>query len=89
MLNNEILKKNFLFPVKKLIRNIFWDTQEGSELQLKHVLAKVDKQHFSKNEFLVFFKLFDKNVLPKKKILFIFTYFLIINGLSFCTYQQS
>ena len=56
---------------------------------MKHVLAKVDKKHFSKNEFLVFFKLFDKNVLPKKKIMFIFTYFLIINGLLYCTYLQS
>ena len=25
MLNNEILKKNFRFPGKKLMRNIFWE----------------------------------------------------------------
>ena len=56
---------------------------------MKHVLAKVDKQHFSKNEFLVFFKLFDKNVLHEKKIMFIFNYFSIINGLLCCTWQQS
>ena len=34
--------------------------------EMKHVLAKVDEQHFSKNEFLIFFKLFDKNVLSEK-----------------------
>ena len=44
--------------------------------KLKLKLAKVDKQHFSKNEFLVFFKLFNKNVLPEKKFMFIFDYFL-------------
>ena len=34
MLNNEILqKKTFRFSVKKLFRNIFWDTQNGLELQ--------------------------------------------------------
>ena len=48
---------------------------------MKHVLAKVDNQHFSKNEFLVFVKLFDKNVLPEKKITYIFTYFSVLNGL--------
>ena len=35
---------------------------------LKHVLTKVGKWHFSKNEFFVFFKLFTKNVLPDKKL---------------------
>ena len=34
---------------------------------MKHVLEKVDKWHFSKNEFFVFFKLFTKNVLTEKK----------------------
>ena len=52
---------------------------------MKHVLAKVDKQHFSKIEFLVFFKLFDKNVLPEKKFMFIFNYFSVINGFLCCT----
>ena len=53
--------------------------------KLKHVLVKVDKQHFSKNEFLVFFKLFDKNVLLEKKIMFIFNYVSVVNGLLCCT----
>ena len=51
------------------------------EEHLKHVLAKVDKWHFSKNELFVFFKLFTKNVLAEKKVSCIFTNFLVINSL--------
>ena len=33
MLSNSIFNKIFHFPAKKLIRNVFWDTQEGLEFQ--------------------------------------------------------
>ena len=33
MSNNEILKKNFRFPVEELIRNIFWNIQEGLQIE--------------------------------------------------------
>ena len=35
---------------------------------MKHVVAKVDKLHFSKNEFFIDFNLLTKTNFPEKKI---------------------
>ena len=42
MLNNEILQKTFRFLVKKLVRNIFLDTQKGLEFQILSKLYFID-----------------------------------------------
>ena len=47
---------------------------------MKHVVAKVDKWHFSKNEFFKDFNLFTKTNFPEKKIALIFNQFSVINS---------
>ena len=42
---------------------------------IKHVVAKVEKKHFSKNEFFVDFMLFTESSFPEKKIISIFNLF--------------
>ena len=48
---------------------------------MKHIVAKVDKWHFSKNEFFIDFNLFTKTNLHEKKIILIFNQFSVINSL--------
>ena len=55
---------------------------------MKHVVAKVDKWHFSKNEFFIDFNLFTTYNFPEKKIVLIFDQFLVINSLICRTWQQ-
>ena len=55
---------------------------------MKHVLAEVDKRHFSQNEFFQFSKLFTKAVLSEKKIILIFNNFLVIKSFIRCAEQQ-
>ena len=42
---------------------------------MKHVVAKVDKWHFSKNVFFIDFNLFTKTNFPEKKIVLVFSQF--------------
>ena len=56
--------------------------------QLKHVVAKVDEWHFSKNEFFIDFNLFTKTNFPEKKIVWIFNQFLVIKSLICHSWQQ-
>ena len=60
-----------------------------NEIHLKHIVAKVDKWRFSKNEFFADFNLFTKTNFPEKKIVLIFNQFLVINSLICRTWQQS
>ena len=62
--------------------------REKKFMQLKNVVAKVDKWHFSKNEFFIDFKLFAETNFPEKKIVLIFNQFLVINSLICCTWQE-
>ena len=55
---------------------------------MKHVVAKVDKWHFSKTEFWVDFKLFAKTNFSEKRIVLIFNQFSVIKSLICCTWQQ-
>ena len=55
---------------------------------MKHVVAKVDKWHFSKNEFFIDFNLFTKTNFPEKKIVLIFNKFSVINSLICRTWKQ-
>ena len=55
---------------------------------MKHVVAKVDKWHFSKNEFFIDFSLFIKTNFPEKKIVLFFDQFLVTNSLICRTWQQ-
>ena len=57
-------------------------------LQMMHVVAKVDKRHFSKNEFFIDFNLFTKTNFQEKKIVLILNQFLVINSLICRTWQQ-
>ena len=50
MLNNEILPKTFRFLVKKLVRNIFWDTQKGLEFQSLSKLYFIDNTVTNNNK---------------------------------------
>ena len=56
--------------------------------QLKHVVAKVDKWHFSKNEIFIDFNLLTKTNFPEKKIALIFDQFSVIHSLICRTWQQ-
>ena len=47
---------------------------------MKHVLAKMHKQHFSKIEFFIFLRLFTKYISPEKKFFFSFNQFAVINS---------
>ena len=38
----KLSEKNFRFPVKKLVRNIFWDTQEGLKFQIRPKIYFID-----------------------------------------------
>ena len=53
MLNNEILKKNknFRFPVKKLIRNIFWEKRVWNfkHCQYIYLIDNIVTDHNKKN----------------------------------------
>ena len=57
-------------------------------VKLKHVVAKVDKWNFSKNEFSIDFNLFTKTNFPEKKIVLIFDQFSVINSLICRIWQQ-
>ena len=51
MLNNEILKKNnFRFPVKKLIRNIFWEKRVWNfkHCQYMYLIDNIVTEHHKK-----------------------------------------
>ena len=73
----------------KFKTKLFNDTvSKLSEMQLKHVVAKVDEWHFSKNEFFIDFNFFTKTNFLEKKIVLIFNQFLVKNSLICRTWQQ-
>ena len=63
-----------MFAIRLLRRKrLYWEPFAiSTNKEMKHFLAKVDKSHFSKNEFFKDFNWFTKTNFPEKKIVLIF-----------------